>query len=70
MVVNIHLNDDAVENDSDGKLINNMIRSLVLVLGQPRPLPDLGVRLGEWRERREGDQLTARDTALWETLGN
>ena len=26
-VVNIHLNDEAVENDSDGRLINNMIRT-------------------------------------------
>lgn len=61
VVVNIHLNDDAVENDSDGRLINNMIRTgLVLGLGRPWLAPGswLGsVRLG--REER-ADQLTGR----------
>ena len=58
MVVNIHLNDDAVENDSDGKLINNMIRTLVLSWPGPGSLPDLGPAVsGLVRER--DDQLTA-----------
>ena len=58
VVVNIHLNDDAVENDSDGRLINNMIRTLVLSRASPGSLPDLGPAVsGLVRER--DDQLTA-----------
>ena len=56
VVVNIHLNDDAVENDSDGRLINNMIRTLVLSRASPGSLPDLGPAVSGLRER--GDQLT------------
>lgn len=57
MVVNIHLNDDAVENDSDGKLINNTIRTLVLSWPGLGSLPDLGPAVSGLV--REGDQLTA-----------
>ena len=54
VVVNIHLNDDAVENDSDGGLINNMIRTLVLRLwAGPGSLPDLGPAVSGSREREE-----------------
>ena len=57
--MNIHLNDEAVENDSDGRLINNMIRTRCwCCLGGRGSLPDLGWAVSA-PESGERSQLTA-----------